>query len=215
MRGRSAIDLTGRVCGRWTVISRDHSKPGQMYWLCKCECGTVRIVQGGDLRNGGSKGCKQCREYKGVPTHGMYHTPEYKIWSAMWQRCTCQTSQQYKNYGARGISVCDRWSSFQSFFDDMGPRPPSARGSRIYSIDRINNDGNYEPNNCRWTTITTQRRNTRLNRLVTFNDTTKCVAEWAAQYGMHRQSLLNRLNHGWSIERAITEPVHKHTKSQS
>lgn len=208
MTKRSLIDLTGQTFDRWTVVKLDTPSNPPTRWICRCECGAIGSVQSGDLRRGRSRGCRACREYKGTTKHGKYRTPEYAVWAAMLHRCSCPTSQGYANYGGRGISVCERWHSFETFFEDMGGRPSSK-----HSIDRIDNDGDYTAENCRWATQKTQRRNTRYNRLITFDGTTQCVAAWAAQLGIHKQTLLNRLNRGWTIERAMTKPVHYHPRA--
>ena len=120
-------------------------------------------------------------------------------------RCVVPSASGYENYGGRGIVVCDRWlNSFENFLADMGERP-----SKAHSIDRYpDNDGNYEPSNCRWATRKQQTRNTRANRRISFCGETLCVAEWAERVGIHCDTIYDRLKLGWSIDRALTEPVH-------
>jgi hypothetical protein len=135
-------------------------------------------------------------------THGRSRTPEYCCWQAMIQRCINPHRRGYENYGGRGISVCDRWrTSFENFTADMGPRPPG------HSLDRIDNDGNYEPGNCRWATNTVQLRNRGNNRLVTFNGETLTISEWAEKLNVHKNTLTNRIDRGWSVDDAFTKPV--------
>jgi hypothetical protein len=123
----------------------------------------------------------------------------------MKERCYNPNSKYYHLYGGRGIKMCDKWkNSFEEFYNDMGKRP-----YRIYSIDRINNDGDYEPSNCRWATRFVQSRNKRTNRLVTFNDETKCVTDWANELEMPIGTLFSRLNSGWKVPDALTKPVRK------
>jgi len=162
--GRKQIDLTGKQFGRWTVIEFHGIKNKSSYlWLCQCECGERKLVGSGHLMHNRSKGCKECKKknYIGEKQnnfkHGKSDSLEYKIWQAMKNRCTNKNVDSYVNYGGRGIKVCERWlNSFENFYADMGPRP-----GKEYSIDRINNDDNYEPNNCRWATKKEQQNNRR------------------------------------------------------
>ena len=133
--------------------------------------------------------------------HGMWKTPEFKVWLSMRARCLCKTHKQYAAYGGRGISVCERWmDAFENFYADMGPRP-----SCQYSIDRINNDGNYEPDNCRWATRKQQQRNTRTVRPLTHDGLTLCVSEWAERLGINNRTILTRLRRGWPIGLALSQ----------
>lgn len=135
-------------------------------------------------------------------THGTT-SPEYNAWHAIKQRCSNPKHPSYKDYGARGISICDRWNdSFYNFLADRGPRPSSN-----HSIDRINNNGNYEPGNCRWATHAEQARNKRTNSLVTINGKTMCVTDWCEHYKISTNVVFTRIYKlKWDIERAITEP---------
>jgi hypothetical protein len=161
------IDLTGKCFGHWTVLAlhpqRYVAPDGRTVfaqWLCRCACGTERVVLGGSLRRGASKSCggSGCGVHWGLK-HGHcrngHSTRIYEIWAAMMQRCYNPNHPVYSHYGGRGITVCERWHSFVNFLIDMGEPPPDR------SIDRINNDGDYEPNNCRWATRSEQRRNQR------------------------------------------------------
>lgn len=158
-------DLTGKRFGRLTVISVSHSrkcpnfKGTVLYWKCMCDCGNEAIVPGASLRTGDAKSCgcyQKDRCIETSTTHGLRHTTEFNIWNAMKQRCQNPNNHAYERYGGRGISVCRSWAeSFEQFYADMGPRPVGL------SIDRINNDGNYEPSNCRWATAKEQARNKR------------------------------------------------------
>jgi len=129
------------------------------------------------------------------------HRPTYLSWRAMNWRCHKPDHHNYRNYGGRGIVVCDRWRTFANFLADMGQRPEGS------SIDRIDPDGNYEPNNCRWATNLEQRRNKRNAHRITLNGRQMYLAEVAAEYGLSCDALRSRLNIGWSIERAISTPV--------
>jgi hypothetical protein len=136
-------------------------------------------------------------------------SPEYNAWHAIKQRCENPRNPSYKDYGARGISICDRWKeSLANFLADMGPRPSSR-----HSIDRIDNDGNYEPGNCRWATHAEQARNKRSNSLVTINGITKCITDWCEHYKIPSGVVFTRIYKlKWDIERAITEPSKTYRK---
>jgi hypothetical protein len=149
-------DRTGEQYNSWTIEKFDHQIDKRVYYLCRCVCGrdSVRTVK--TIVSGVSKSCG-CMNIKNHTTHGMSNSRTYNIWQNMKNRCCNPKSTQYKWYGHRGISVCDRWKqSFISFLSDMGVCP-----SKAHSIDRINNDGNYEPGNCRWSTHKEQCNNRR------------------------------------------------------
>ena len=199
------IDITGQKFGRWTVLEfHSVAKGGAKRWLCRCECGTVKPVQASSLKRGESRSCKKCAHTK----HGYRGTPEYYVWAAMIARCSNPKVSNYHRYGGRGVSVCDRWMTFENFLEDMGLRP-----SPRHSIDRYpNNDGDYEKSNCRWTTRIQQNRNRRNNHQITFRGKTMCVAEWAEKMGIDRSVLSSRLSRGWSVERTLTAPVKPHKR---
>lgn len=133
---------------------------------------------------------------------GKTKNPAYQVWADMKQRCLNPKVPQYHNYGGRGITVCDRWlSSFENFLIDMGEKPAGK------SIDRINNDGNYEPGNCRWATSKEQRDNQRTTHLIEIQGVTKPLRDWARDYGIHETTIHGRLRRGWDIESAVKTPV--------
>lgn len=199
------IDLTGQVFSRLTVIDQgENNKGGRVCWNCLCECGQNTTVTSKYLINGRTKscGCLQIENRKTSSlTHGMSKTLEYKIWGEMKRRCYAETPGA-KNYRDRGITVCDRWlESFENFYEDMGPRP-----SANHSIERIDNDGNYCPENCKWATRKEQNNNTRSNVRMTLNGETKTMSEWGKVLGISHQAIRSRKKTGWSDEKALTTP---------
>jgi len=195
---------------RWRVIGPDPSLESRV--ICECDCGTIRSVNVKNLKQGQSRSCGCSRI--GPRTHGYSSygrkTPEYRIWLHLKQRCVNPKDAAYKSYGARGISVSLEWrSSFETFLADMGPRPGPG-----YSIDRIDNNGNYEKGNCQWATPREQSRNTRRNINLTFNGRTQTAAEWAYEVGISIFTMYGRLKRGWAAERAIATPAREKAQSR-
>lgn len=139
--------------------------------------------------------------------HGMIHRSEYGIWYQMIQRCTNPRTLNFERYGGRGITVCERWRVFVNFFADMGERP-----SPQHSIDRIDNNGNYEPGNVRWASTKQQSLNSSRNVWLTHDGETRTVCQWAAHIGINKETLRERLQRGWSVDRALTDKPHAATE---
>ncbi|MCK5608150.1 hypothetical protein KAR91_40085, partial [Candidatus Pacearchaeota archaeon] len=155
------LSLVGKKFGRLLVLGEASKKGKKLYWHCVCDCGRNITVYAESLKGGDSKSCG-CLNLERVTKHGMIDTIEYTSWKKMKSRCYNPKHKHFNHYGGRGITVCGRWmESFENFFKDMGPRP-----SKKYSLDRINNNGNYEPSNCRWATLSEQHRNTRRNKYI-------------------------------------------------
>ena len=170
------IDLTGQRYGTLTVIERAPNRKSKACWLCQCDCGARKEVRAANLRNGNTHSCG-CGSVRFKRTHGMTSTPEYGIWTGMKRRCLNPRDSHWENYGGRGISICERWlNSFENFYADMGKRP-----SPDLSIDRYpNNDGNYEPANCRWATKSQQNATAAVQHIaqrVTLSAETTCASD--------------------------------------
>ena len=192
-------DMTGQKFGRWTLIERhESSTPKGIRYLCECECGNERVVGACELRRGKSKSCGCLREELKVK-HGGFGTGEWNTWMSMKQRCYNTKDNAYKNYGGRGILMCNRWlESFSDFVNDMGKRPDN------HSIERVDNDKGYSPDNCVWATRKQQSRNTRASHFITVNGETKVLQDWANDLGTKHTAILHRLNRGWSEIDAVT-----------
>lgn len=200
------IDLTGQRFGRLNVVGfARKTKDRQFMWKCKCDCGNEVYVRGYSLRSGNTRscGCLQVEtNIKLRQTHGMAHTRLYNVWVGMKGRCSSPSSGCYKYYGGRGIRVCDEWQNFTPFYEwaiNNGYQDN-------LTIDRIDVNGNYCPNNCRWITAKEQSNNTRRNHYITFNGETKTLKEWAKQLHICHTSLIERLDRWDSVEDALTIP---------
>jgi hypothetical protein len=197
--------IAGDTFGRLTLVERIATRPSR--WRCRCLCGSEVVVRQCHLVTGHTRSCgclsletlaKRNRE---GATHGLSNSSEYRIWIDMIRRCEDSSVAGWIGYGARGIRVCERWKRFELFYADMGQRP-SAR----HSIERRDNNGNYEPANCYWATRTEQARNKRNTRYVTINGTRMCVADIAGKFGIDSQLALARMRVGWSAEDAVSLP---------
>lgn len=212
---KKAKDITGQRFGRLVALGPiGYSSDNRLMWLCQCDCGEKSHAHGGHLRSGHTHSCGCLhREVSSDSNkkHGMKHTPIYDIWCGIIQRCTSPNHKAYANYGGRGISICDEWRhDFQAFYDYVSQL--DRYGSPEYTLDRADNNGNYEPGNLRWSTDNEQARNKRNNRLLTFNDKTQCVAAWAEEIGISASALHLRIfRRGWSVERALTTPIVSHS----
>lgn len=202
-RSRDAKYFIGQTFGSLTVEGntrpvekRTRGVKQERLWVCRCACGNRIVARASNVKNGTTESCG-CSRRRG---HGMARTPEHKAWVAIKQRCFNPNASNHKNYGARGITMCDEWlNDFAAFYLNVGPRP-SAR----HSIERINNNGNYEPGNVRWATAKEQMRNRRNSRLVTFENKTLCVSAWAEHLGLTVPQMVRRLRN-WPLKRALTK----------
>lgn len=198
------IDLTGQKFGRLTVIERTESSNKNIKWLCECECGGIVSVFGTDLKSGKTQSCGCIaseilseRNFK----HGLSQTRLCRIWRHMKERCFNPKCPAYHNYGGRGIAMSDEWvKSFQAFYDWAMENGYEEN----LTIDRIDNNGNYEPSNCRWVTRKVQANNMRVNHRLTYNGEDKTIAEWSDVTGIKQHTIIRRLGLGWSVEKALT-----------
>jgi hypothetical protein len=186
----STVMKPGDVYGRYTVLGISRVKGGyQKYAHVQCSCGSdARYVQIGQLRNGDSQSCG-CLHKERVTKHGMWQHPLFNVWKNMRGRCHDIKNKRFKNYGGRGISICDSWENLENFIADM-----AATYQPGLTIDRIDNDGPYSPENCRWATRFQQNRNYSRNRFYTHDGRTMCLKEWSEALGINYGTLHDRLN---------------------
>ena len=190
MRG---IDLAGKKFGRLNVLEYTGADArGNSMFLCECDCGNKKIVRGNYLRNGMTKSCGCYREDV-IKTHGLSDNPLYKVWANMNERCTNASLNNYKRYGGRGIKVCEEWSADVSKFIEWSMENGYRNG---LSIDRIDNDKDYEPSNCKWSTRKEQARNTSTNVFIDFGGKNMTIAEWSEKLGIKYDVLYKRYKLG-------------------
>lgn len=206
-------DLTGNRYGRLVVLTYAGHCGGRTMWKCECACGTIKDVSSSALLSGRtlSCGCYHRDVLKGmIPhnrTHNMKDTPEFNIWSMMKNRCTNPNCNRHQFYKDKGIKVCDRWlgpDGFVHFIEDMGMRP-----GPNYSIDRIDNDGNYCPENCRWATKKEQSNNQSRNLVLEYNGRKNTLALWCDELRLPYKPIWARLKNGWSVQRAFEQPLRR------
>jgi len=201
--------MIGKRFGKWTVLRFSHQYDKYLYWECRCKCRKTRIIKENDLKSGCITFCR-CKTAKNLQSrydmHGKSSWPECKVWRGMKSRCNDKDNPNFVYYGGRGISVCKSWQkSFENFITDMGRRPSSD-----YSIDRIDNDKNYEKGNCKWSTHSQQAGNRRKKRILTFDGKSLTLAQLARIAGIKYNKLLQRLNENWpSKPAAIVPKVYK------
>jgi len=201
------IDLTGQKFGMLTAkkyIGND--KNSHALWMFVCDCGNehITLAQSAKLGLTSSCGCyKRKQNIKRATKHGMVGTRLYGLWKSMKTRCYIKSHKGYKEYGGRGIKVCEEWHNFKNFY-----KWASLNGYKDnLSIDRIDNNKGYEPSNCRWITLKQQQYNKRNNHYLTFCGITKTLTEWANEYNLQPKTIESRLKRGWQTEKAITTPV--------
>ena len=198
----------GDKYNRLTAIKFSHrNKWYEQFWLFKCDCGNEKNINVSNVRNETTMSCgclgkeRRMKAIKNRKTHRMSNTKIYTTWERMKARCLNKNYHNYKDYGGRGITVCDEWMEFENFYKDMGNKPEGK------SIDRINNDGNYCKENCKWSTPKEQNNNSRNNHLLTYKGKTLTISQWAEKTGIKYGTLKSRINsYNWSIKKALTTP---------
>jgi len=205
------VDYTGQKFGRWTVIKRGKRIGNKLTWECKCECGNKRNVLAGTLAFGGSKSCG-CYTKERLTKHGQntgtYTSPEYVSWLKMKQRCLNPNDVAYHNYGGRGIIISDEWLDFQNFYKDLGDKP-----SKEHTIDRINNDGNYEKDNCKWSTKHEQSSN---RRKLTNNTSGTTGVMWNSQCNKWQATITSKGKHyHLGIYNEIEEAIEARSRAET
>lgn len=212
-KSHNQVDISGMVFGRLTAISYSHTSHNRKaVWLCECICGSEVLVPGFRLRSGHTNSCGCLQRERGDEnlrfghetnfSHGMVSTLTYQSWDNAKQRCYSLNHENFHRYGGRGIRMCARWrNSFLAFLADMGERPPNR------SIDRIDNNGDYEPGNCRWGTAMEQANNRSSNRMVAVVGYNMSMADAVRNFGkVSYGAVYERLGNGWDIEDAILTP---------
>lgn len=202
------VDITGNRYGKLIVVERAGTyKYGEVTWLCQCDCGKQSTVRSSSLRRGDTKSCGCIAAglaRKRLETHGMSKTRLFHIWSMMLERCYRSYNKSYPRYGGRGILICDEWkNNFSSFYEWA-----SSNGySDALSIDRIDNDKGYYPENCRWTTVKEQANNRSTNNLLSACGRTQTLVQWASERGVQPDTIAHRIKHGWPVKCAIFAPI--------
>lgn len=198
------LNLMGQQFGRLTVIGKGDNKGKYTTWLCKCDCGNIKCIRTDQLRSGSVVSCGK-HQYEHLKNRKYKYPIDVRnrrirnIWHGMLNRCNDKNNKEYKNYGGRGIIVCEEWYDYVSF-----ARWALNNGySCNLTIDRIDNNGNYEPSNCKWSTIHEQHNNRQNSRYETINGITKTVSEWAKEYGLYANTVYRRLDRGIDIKNAL------------
>lgn len=213
----SCKDFQAEKYGRLTTIEEvvwiQDAKYRRAYQQCVCSCGTLRLYRLSSLKSGDTQSCGCLMRERSSTANGRHRrcrTPEYRAWGSMLARCHNTNHRFFRHYGGRGIVICERWlgtTGFSHFLEDIGARP-----SPKHSLDRIDNNGNYEPSNCRWATRKEQANNKRSCRMVTIEGTTDTLSNWCRKQGISYNCVQARLRLGWDMVIALTKPVAPHKK---
>lgn len=211
------IDLTGQRFGKLVVVERVENIGRQTAWLCKCDCGSEKVVMAWNLKTRNTSSCG-CLWQEVVPEHnkelntrhGESHTKLHKVWRNMRYRCFNPNSKSYEDYGGRGITICEEWNVFEKFRDWALKNGYE----ETLTIDRIDVDGNYCPENCRWVSEKKQQNNKRNNNYITFNGNTHTIKEWSEITGIGWSTIKGRLKAGWPVEKTLTQKPNRYRKKE-
>jgi len=210
-KGNRFKDLRNQRFGKLLALEPiKKSYDANYYWLCICDCGKEKTILSSNLVRGISTtcGCGKIKLGEVTTKHGMTKTRIFKIWAGIRKRCNNSKCESYKHYGGRGIVISEKWDNFIDFYNDM-----KEGYADDLSLDRIDPNGNYEPGNCRWATSKTQNRNRRNNNVITFNNESKTLSEWAELSGNNYTVINYRIRKGWDVEKAIFSPNIRQNKS--
>lgn len=206
----------GSVFGRWTVLSAGAVRVGKKNpkfraaFKCRCECGQVKDgILGYNLLSGCSMSCG-CIRKELMTRHGDIESQEYCSWKSLRHRCLNPNDASFRNYGGRGITVCERWHSYENFLADMGRKPTPE-----HTIERVDNNRGYEPGNCVWATDGQQARNRRFNHWITVNGDARVLTDWARMIGIDPSTLGKRIARGWPEEEAVKVPAIRNGKRRT
>lgn len=211
------VDLTGQQFGRLIVLERyGYTKDKHITWLCECQCEqkTKVVVSGNHLKRGIIKSCgclrKECTSQRGKNNikHGQEGTRIYKLWATMKKRCVNPNDVAYKNYGGRGIKICDEWLDFSNFYEWA----MNNGYEDTLTIERKDVNGNYCPENCKWATMKEQSNNKRNNHYLEYNGEIKTISQWADKLGISKSTISSRIELGWSTEDILTKPVKQYKR---
>lgn len=207
------IDLVGQRFERLLVLFESERRGAHRYWFCQCDCGNEKVVRHGHLLSGRTRSCGcLCTIGLGRRQHGNPYlgpkTHTYKIWSGLIKRCYDAKAENFHLYGGRGITVCERWHSFEAFLTDMGERP-----SKELTIERLDNERGYEPGNCAWRTKKDQANNRRSSRIIEWNGERRTLQQWAEATGISSSAISSRIDGlGWTVQQALTTPGRTYEK---
>lgn len=208
------LDISNQKYGRLFALNYSHTENSKRYWTFRCDCGAISTKRVADVTQGKTRSCgcfdKETRSSR-AKTHGLTNTQLHTVWLKIRSRCNSRSDKAYPQYGGRGIALCERWNDFENFRSDMGERP-----SDKHSIERIDNNKGYSPDNCRWATADEQNRNTRQNRWITFQRRKYIISDLARHLGVDRKTLQHRVESGWTeAELSLPPDLHRKRKIRS
>jgi len=212
-RANNFIDITGQKFGRLTVVEFVEVRKNKSYWKCKCDCGKEKITVNNSLKKGNTKSCGCISKEKNSNLrHGMGSTRFYRIHQSIKTRCLNSNTQHYEYYGGRGVKVCDEWLEFKGFQEMYSSYLEHIKihGEKNTTIERIDVNGNYCKENCRWATMKEQGRNKRSNVYIIYKGELKTKGEWLEKLNLNRSLINKRLQMGWTIEKAFETPIRKY-----